>query len=285
MSYTKENLRKMISVFQNPNITKKVIEELADHFYSTILSSITNDEIGKSIEKKLNGISSSFKLLIKTPLEGLLNIEKKFGMVSKEEAIYLTSLYEKIRNKNGAELIKKLEINTCLYCNIYPILTYKDDKRTIAEATFDHFYPKALHPLLSICVYNLIPICNACNQAKSIKQITYSPYNEKYGTDHLLTFSYNLVSSEKIVVNLNILNDLFIKNVSTLKLYNRYNSDTILKEVKKIENIVKYAAKNHTVEDLKNYLDYCNEEDYGKNTLSKLKHDITNELLEIKFHE
>lgn len=275
----------MISVFQNPKITEEVIDELAEQFYLTILFSITKDEIGKSLEKRLNGISSSFKLLIKTPLDALLDIEERFGAISKEEEVYLTSLYEKIRRKNGAELIKKLEIKTCLYCNIYPILIYRDDARTVAEATFDHFYPKSKHPLLSICIYNLIPICNSCNQLKSTKQISYSPYNQKYLSEHLLKFKYNLVASEEIVVILDISNDLFVQNNSILKLDNRYNSDTILQEVKDIENIIKYAAKNNSVEDIKNFLAYRNYEDYGKYTLSKLRHDIINELLEIKFNK
>lgn len=275
----------MISVFQNPNITEEVIDKLADQFYLTILPSITNDDIGKSIEKRLNSIHSSFKLLIKTSLEGLLDIEERYGVMSKEEEVYLISLYDKIRRKNGADLIKKLEIKTCLYCNIYPILIYKDEARTIAEATFDHFYPKSIHPLLSICIYNLIPICNACNQAKSTKQISYSSYDKNYYTDDLIKFTYNLVTSEEIVVNLNIINDLITQNKFILKLDRRYNSDNILQEVQEIENIIKYAAINNSVEDIKNFLAYHNCEDYGKYTLSKLKHDIINELLDIKFNK
>ncbi len=63
-----------------------------------------------------------------------------------------------------APQMKKIGINTCVYCNIYP--AFSSTTRGEAYYPFDHYKPKSKYPFLCICFYNLNPICPECNGHK-----------------------------------------------------------------------------------------------------------------------
>ena len=80
-------------------------------------------------------------------------------------------------------LQKQLDVKVCPFCNrIYTTTLFN---RSVRPA-FDHFYPKSIYPYLAVSLFNLIPICDICNKAKSDhaeiyrkKQIIY-PYDESF---------------------------------------------------------------------------------------------------------
>lgn len=91
-------------------------------------------------------------------------------------------------NKNNPERIsywlqRQLQIPVCPFCNrIYTTTLFRESVRP----AFDHFYPRSEYPYLAVSLFNLIPICDICNNAKSDhaeiyreKQIIY-PYDESF---------------------------------------------------------------------------------------------------------
>lgn len=79
-------------------------------------------------------------------------------------------------------ILSKMGITVCPYCNRSYIVTLKKCK---VRPQLDHYYPKAKYPYLALSLYNLIPSCGSCNQAKldmdtRVKAILY-PYKEEFG--------------------------------------------------------------------------------------------------------
>lgn len=98
-------------------------------------------------------------------------------------------------NNYAYDIAKKLNINTCPYCNRNYINTVIDKKgNQIIRPTFDHFFPQKLHPFLALSFYNLIPSCYFCNSSlKGDDPISIDthihPYKEgfdKEATFHIL---------------------------------------------------------------------------------------------------
>ena len=70
-------------------------------------------------------------------------------------------------------------MTACPYCNQNHINIVHDKNGKIRFwGDLDHFYNKSTYPELSICLYNLIPVCKVCNHLKSSqKSNIISPYN------------------------------------------------------------------------------------------------------------
>lgn len=90
--------------------------------------------------------------------------------------------------KNNPEKIsywlqRQLQVPVCPFCNrIYTTTLFRENIRP----AFDHFFPRSEYPYLAVSLFNLIPICDICNKAKSDhaeiyrkKQIIY-PYDESF---------------------------------------------------------------------------------------------------------
>jgi hypothetical protein len=107
--------------------------------------------------------------------------------ISKDKLISIFD-YEAFRKKHGMDLISKLDITCCPYCNknYTSYLTFhKKGAKYISNVLpeFDHFYPRSKYPLLGISFYNLIPSCNFCNShikssADSLKLNLFHPYTQ-----------------------------------------------------------------------------------------------------------
>lgn len=81
-------------------------------------------------------------------------------------------------------LAKMLNVKTCPYCNMHYTLyaeEYEEDQlvKEMAKFQFDHFYPQSIYPMMSVCMYNLIPSCTSCNQGKSKGdvELDFHPYH------------------------------------------------------------------------------------------------------------
>ena len=97
------------------------------------------------------------------------------------------------RNKSGwclgrlaLELQKEVQI--CPYCNAETVYAYqvsKDGKRhMIRKSSFDHYFPQARYPFLSVSLYNLIPACARCNsgfKGEKFKDLCFMshPYSDQ----------------------------------------------------------------------------------------------------------
>lgn len=97
----------------------------------------------------------------------------------------LVAYYDKVSNKYGRDLVDKLNIKTCPYCNRQYIYTFKG--RAPERPELDHFYPKADYPLYCLSFYNLIPACHSCNHVKSEEKIGMNPYYRAFGSRFVIT--------------------------------------------------------------------------------------------------
>lgn len=98
--------------------------------------------------------------------------------------------YQALRQSFYPKFFNDLGVRTCVYCNSQPALTirkyeYKQSRyRIAAKFELDHYIAKDDFPFLSICFYNLYPVCANCNKAKGIEEISFDLYGETTNPDY-----------------------------------------------------------------------------------------------------
>lgn len=101
------------------------------------------------------------------------------------------------------DLSKKLNFNTCPYCNRnYTITAELTGKNKGIRPDFDHFFPKSDFPLLALSFYNLIPSCLVCNRSvKTSAPVDSLEYIHPYleGFDSVYKFNYHPVDHESAI--------------------------------------------------------------------------------------
>ncbi len=106
---------------------------------------------------------------------------------------------------------KRLDINTCPYCNGNFTFTIKN-KRMKSRPQFDHFLNKDRYPYLALSFYNLIPSCALCNSGALKGKKPFSIYT------HLHPFVDNIEGLYEFRTNIDSV-DFLVKNDDfTLKL-------------------------------------------------------------------
>lgn len=112
-------------------------------------------------------------------------------MYSKEVGSMLANIFVAIYTdytKDVArEVLKRLKIRTCPYCNRNYTFVVKSScssggKRFTTRPEFDHFYNKSQHPLLALSFYNLVPSCPICNHGKATDDIGVNPYFDGFNS-------------------------------------------------------------------------------------------------------
>lgn len=114
-------------------------------------------------------------------------MNKKIGQTRLLEALspVFDAYYDLVSNKLGKDLVEKLNIKTCPYCNRQFIYTFKG--KAIERPELDHFFPKSLFPLFCLSFYNLIPACHSCNHVKSEELIGVNPYQRPFNRRFVIT--------------------------------------------------------------------------------------------------
>lgn len=100
------------------------------------------------------------------------------------------------------DLVEKLDIKVCPYCNRQYINTLKPDLKDNGKtrATLDHFYIKAEYPYLALSFWNLVPSCYSCNsQLRTTKPISLHPY--KKGFEEILHFYTEISDISEFIGN------------------------------------------------------------------------------------
>ena len=117
----------------------------------------------------------------KKPEEEIAAEQEKLNTWNECTKIFDYDKFSKANSNNqGAAywLQHQLDVKVCPFCNrIYTTTLFNRNVRP----AFDHFYPKSIYPYLAVSLFNLIPICDICNKAKSdrIDSIIY-PYDESF---------------------------------------------------------------------------------------------------------
>ena len=192
----------------------------------------------------------------------------------------LIKIYNSFVSKINKELLKKLELFTCPYCNLNLVIN-RSEKHT--QAQLDHFFPKTIYPYLSLSLYNLIPSCYSCNHIKLKNILGVSPHDD-YLFDENLKISYNLKKIEypqnsyDMEIIFNYPNDCskMKKNIDILKLYEVYNNSAIKNEVYQLINQIQYYSDKY----LNEITSLFNKDEY-----KKVNHLQENELVKILFGE
>ena len=200
------------------------------------------------------------------------------------------------------EFIKRINIDTCPYCNRNYI--YYLSKAGKIKPQIDHFFPTNIYPFLALTFYNMIPSCQTCNG-----------FGAKEGNDPLLVNLINpyLIENHNFkftyrIKHINFLNPLIDKNsvevkfrhhlaghtdVFKLDKLNQQHSDHVLELIlkSKVAYSDRYRTYLHSYKELKfsdTEIDrmilgnYSKEDEIHKRPLAKLYQDIGIELGLIK---
>lgn len=269
----KENIKKLELILKNHGIPYS-FEQILTLKYSEL----------KTIKEKIQNDSN-----LRKEVEKLKNEEDS-------ESNFLIAAYKKLRTEYGKELVEKIGVTVCPYCNRNFVNNGKDR----AMAQFDHFYDKKTFPLFAISLYNLIPCCSSCNHTKHSKSINFSPYDHEFKTDDMLTFDYDLEGVNKYKIKININDNItdcngkerenpIASNIEVLQLREQYSLHTdLLKQIifktrkmpetylQEIREILKTTTDFDfgMTEEKIYYNNYLSEEKYHLRPLSKFTHDI-----------
>lgn len=228
----------------------------------------------------------------------------------------MTHGYKDGFQKNGTpykldreELIESVGIDVCPYCNRTFIYSQQSAKKhKIIQAELDHFYSKDLFPYLAIAKYNLVPSCSFCNRqggkytTDAYEEKMVNPYEIQSATDflrfRLRVKNANMTSLDKladgltlklIANNPNMCSNIDVMNLEELyqhhtdyaaELYFKWKVKATHIYRKSMKDILRKCGINLTDDDIKRVIvgNYVKEPDFGKRPLSKMMHDISEEL-------
>ncbi|MCF6183724.1 MAG: hypothetical protein L3J56_03700 [Bacteroidales bacterium] len=207
---------------------------------------------------------------------------------------------------NATELVDKLGITVCPYCNREYIFKFEDTEKGKARvlATFDHFYDKGRYPFLALSFYNLIPSCSICNSKfKHTKDFAKEEHLHPYEDDFNSLAKFHLKITKpsfyysKDVIDIELKgknkNDTKTKNtITTFRLNEIYkeHSDIALELIKKqymySEEYIETLFKQYEGTLFKNYEqlkgiifgNYISDDEIHKRPLAKFTKDIVKDL-------
>lgn len=314
----------MIKLIKNKNFALDHKDAVYDNLFDRITKILNNGFIGREPNKTyLTNIIEQFliDLLLNNNLENLLlcepenfkslissirvNYPQFIDSNSDENKIlkyiFITHGYENITFEK-LEFIKKINIDSCPYCNRNYI--YYLSKSSKIKPEIDHFYPKSIYPFLGLSFFNLIPSCQTCNgfggkeSADPEDKDLVNPYLIEYN-DFKFTYkikSINFINPllDKSSIELKFLHQLD-GNVEVFKLdklYNLHNDhalELIIKSQiayskKYREYLESYTGFNFNENEIERMIlgNYSKQEEAHKRPLAKLYQDIGKELGLIK---
>lgn len=208
-------------------------------------------------------------------------------------------IYDKFsKYEVNTSIIKKYGINCCPYCNEHFIF----NRHSAAVAQLDHFFPRGEYPIFALCLYNLVPSCSACNHIKREKLLGVSPHNHnlqfedlkisyKPGLGDFMVEESQFDIEFKYVGNNQDEKKAWEENIDKLFLKEAYNyhKDYVVELITKyrcnsneyIETLQKqFPDIIQSVQEAKRFVygNYLHPNDYLKRPLSKMTHDIVEEL-------
>jgi HNH endonuclease len=285
------------------------LEQIAETHYRAIANYLKNDKLAK-INQKIQsffGLSYDFeKIVLAKPVE-LKNLavdshknksifEKSYYGYLSSDTFYLTEN----QYYRGTNIIESLGIQVCPYCNRNFIYNLKNKRATYQ---LDHFYPQSDYPFLALSFYNLIPSCPTCNglMQKKEKTVKVNPYDQGFPFDKIRfelvilkpDFYYN-PESFRIRFDLSRLNTEqkadFQTNLAVFDLEKHYekHKNYILRLIQKnitySEAYLKELQENfngtvfQNIEEVKGFVNENYDQNFHLRPLSKLTHDIAEEL-------
>ena len=252
----------------------------------------------------IDGKSLSFGDVVKADFETLTKIVcilERENIPDDDKDFLIDYLYkERFSNKTyRLEFMDSLGITVCPYC----IRNFVNSTKERTMCQFDHFFNKDKYPLLAVSFYNLIPVCSSCNHAKGENEIKYSPHDKKYKTNDLVNFDFSIIGMDYLFNDKDLKIELdgdkvFNQNIKAMMLDEVYQLHTdVVQECIKKTMIFNPDYLDYLCTEYKDLFDskeelyklvfgnYIDEESFGKRPLSKLMHDIYEDLFDIYYGE
>lgn len=292
-----------------------VFEDLIEKGY------ILRDKKQKNISKDFICFLEKYKEeLISALPKRLIEIHKDFENknFSKHQKKLIKSFFKDTCYKNfpNKEFLNHLGVDTCVYCNRNYTLYIGGNH---ARAELDHWFPKEKFPILAVSFYNLIPSCHSCNHIKGngdvlVKQLlgktkitekeinnwwenVLNDLNHPYFdySEFKFSFSYNSINDFNMIIKVfkNSKTEKTIIFNKTKEIYDSHRNkelkDLIDLRYKYPENYINTLVEKTFKGTMSKEEIYrmvfgieTKEEDYHKRPFSKFKHDIIEELKNIK---
>ena len=294
----------MIGIFQNQELTSDKRHEIEEWHYQVVQKLLQNSRLktssGKNVNDLLQYLESTLHIQLKDLIlanyKELINVKSKvndgqineFQTNTKKPLHFFVKVYATYRKSYGWELVKKLGLTVCPYCN----RNFINNTSRCATAQFDHFFPKIENLMLALSLYNLIPCCPQCNFIKKNQMITYSPYDESFTTDQLLRFKPIPISADEYSIKIQSQDKIIESNISILMLEDAYGMHkSLVKELyvkylmytddyrKSLQELFSTQCPTLSMSlDEVYYGNYLTEDKYFLRPLSKLTHDIISEI-------
>ncbi|HVW99531.1 MAG TPA: hypothetical protein VHA52_03690, partial [Candidatus Babeliaceae bacterium] len=219
------------------------------------------------------------------------------------ENLFITSVYNGGFNK--LDFIKKIDLDTCAYCNRSYIYHLSGNGKRPIKPQIDHFLPKAKYPYLGLSFYNLIPSCAVCNSPDAKGE--YDPVGKEFKSPYEIADTDDFVFSYK-ADDIAILSPVARKYAVTVQFKKKIDENTTVLKLEPLyqqhsdhvlELIIK--SKGRYAQAYRKYLEsykafrfddleidrmilgnYAGKEELHKRPLAKLYQDIGRELKLIK---
>lgn len=246
------------------------------------------------------------KLLLANKKE-LEEFIEKFGDFSESESKKLTDVvfrYDTFSSRKSAYDILRMEkVTVCPYCNRQYIFTLENNK---VRPQFDHYYPKSIYPYLAVSIFNLIPSCSICNQAKSTldtyKEPILYPFEEEFGDEVKfiinsddIKYLHGMTDDFDMQIQWEGIDSVKVKKIKKqderlhlMELYDKHKDyvkdiawNHHINSEERIDEIVKrfpgmFLTKEDVISTI--YMNDIRKENLGKRPLAKLTRDILEEL-------
>lgn len=241
----------------------------------------------------------SFDRLSESVKSSVLKEFREISTVRNRKTNYIVNrLYGDMPQKARHKIYKISGSRVCPYCNRNYIDVIKaTDDSFHSTIELDHFFNKADYPMLAVSLYNLIPVCPACNRLKGKKIFRYYPYMVNDSDHDQVKFSFDMINASLNDENdfdiiIRYRNQLIKDDKQSLYLQELYRNhkDIALEIIKKaryqgegymsglVTQLSKLFPDKAEIYRLI-YGNYLNENDWNKRPLSKFTYDIAKETL------
>lgn len=118
-----------------------------------------------------------------------------------KERILRALNYKGLRSSFYPKYFRDIGIKACVYCNSQLTVTILRSGGIKARFDVDHYQPKDDFPFLAICLFNLYPVCAACNRTKGVRQVKFDLYVDKVNSTSAFKFKLDESSKSHYLVN------------------------------------------------------------------------------------
>ncbi len=155
--------KKLNALKKNPRLDAKLkmyVELIIDKWDELIL-----------LEPPFNGMISEFERIYTADEVSLveINSDSPKGGIKFYKKVVDAMRYDYVQETIYKDIVKKLGIRTCVYCNAQYAFSYSLGNDIFINYEIEHWMPKSKYPYLCTSFFNLQPSCPKCNKMKSNK--------------------------------------------------------------------------------------------------------------------